>query len=117
MFALSEQMHYYLCHRTIRMSNGINGLYTIIKNELHRSPVSGDVFVFFSRNHQAVKLLKWDGDGFILYHKRLERGTFEVPEYKPEEDRFEMPWRTFNLIMSGVSIKSARFRRRFRIEA
>ncbi len=41
--------------------------------------MTGDVFVFFSRNRQSVKLLRWDTDGFLLYQKRLEKGSFEQP--------------------------------------
>lgn len=43
------------------------------------SPVSGDIFLFFGKNRQSVKILRWDGDGFLLYYKRLEGGSFELP--------------------------------------
>ncbi len=43
-------------------------------------PLGGAVFIFFSKNRQQVKMLKWDGDGFLAVpEKRLERGTFELP--------------------------------------
>ena len=43
------------------------------------SPLTGSVFIFYGKNHQSVKLLRWDTDGFVLYQKRLEKGTFEIP--------------------------------------
>ena len=45
------------------------------------SPVSGDIFLFFGKNRQSVKILRWDGDGFLLYYKRLEGGSFELPTF------------------------------------
>lgn len=76
--------------------------------------MTGDVFVFFSRNRQSVKLLRWDTDGFLLYQKRLEKGSFEQPRLNPSTGYHELSWETFSLIMSGVSLESVRFRKRYR---
>lgn len=45
------------------------------------SLVSGDAFIFFGKRRDGVKILRWDGDGFLLYYKRLEGGTFELPTF------------------------------------
>ena len=78
------------------------------------SPMTGDVFVFFSKNRQSVKLLRWDTDGFLLYQKRLEKGSFEQPRLNPSTGYYELSWETFSLIMSGISLESVRFRKRYR---
>ncbi|MFQ8821635.1 MAG: IS66 family insertion sequence element accessory protein TnpB [Segatella copri] len=57
-------------------------LYQIVRTEMELPPLGGAVFIFFSKNRQQVKMLKWDGDGFLLYQKRLERGTFELPFFR-----------------------------------
>ena len=80
MFGLNENTQYYVCQRYVRMNMGINGLYQIVRTEMELPPLGGAVFIFFSKNRQQVKMLKWDGDGFLLYQKRLERGTFELPK-------------------------------------
>ena len=69
-------------------------------------PLSGSAFVFFSKNRQSVKILRWDGDGFLLYHKRLERGTFETPRFDAASGAYRLPWKTFSLIMEGISCVS-----------
>ena len=81
----------------------------------HQPLLGGDVFIFFGKNRQMVKLLCWDGDGFLLYQKRLERGTFELPRFRPGQKAAEMPYRTLSAIMRGVSLKSVRYRNRLRI--
>lgn len=71
MFSLTPSSRYYLYQRHVNMGNGINGLYNLVRSGMPGlSPVSGDVFVFFGKNRQSVKLLKWDGDGFLLYYRR-----------------------------------------------
>ena len=97
------------------MNMGINGLSKIVSNELKQPVLSGDVFIFFGKRRQMVKLLCWDGDGFLLYQKRLEKGTFELPLFKSGQKAAEMPYRTLSAIMRGVSLKSVRYRSRLRI--
>ncbi len=58
------------------MRNGFDGLAGIVRNCLEKDPVSGDVFIFINKNRSSIKLLYWDGDGFALFHKRLERGRY-----------------------------------------
>jgi transposase len=98
------------------MNMGINGLSKIVSNELNRPLLNGDVFIFFGKNRQIVKLLCWDGDGFLLYQKRLEKGTFELPRFRPDQKAAEMPYRTLSAIMRGVSLRSVRYRKRLRID-
>ena len=115
MFGLEDSRRYYVCQRYVRMNMGINGLSKIVSNELKQPLLGGDVFIFFGKSRQMVKLLCWDGDGFLLYQKRLERGTFELPRFKPGQKAAEMPYRTLSAIMRGVSLKSVRYRNRLRI--
>ena len=98
----------------VNMSKGIDSLFSMVTSESPFSPMDGDIFVFFSRNRRIVKILKWDVDGFLLYQKRLERGTFEIPEWNEDRGYYELPWDTFSFIMSGISLGSVRFRKRYR---
>ena len=115
MFGLEESRRYYVCQRYVRMNLGINGLSKLVSQELKRPLLNGDVFIFFGKRRQMVKLLCWDGDGFLLYQKRLEKGTFELPMFKAGQKALEMPYRTLSAIMRGVSLKSVRYRSRLRI--
>jgi len=114
MFSLEANHRYFMCQHPVNMRKGIDSLFNLIQSESPLSPMSGDVFVFFSKNRQSVKLLRWDTDGFLLYQKRLERGSFEMPRINPATGYYELPWETFSFIMSGVSLESVRFRKRYR---
>ena len=115
MFGLADGMEFYVCQRYVRMNLGINGLFSLVRSEMELPPLGGAVFIFFSKNRQQVKMLRWDRDGFVLYHKRLERGTFELPMFKPGQKHAQMPYRMLSAIMSGISLKSLKYRRRLDI--
>ena len=114
MFALTSSMSYYLSPCVVDMRKGIYSLYQIVKLELKRDPLSGEVFVFLGKNRRCIKVLYWESDGFLLYHKKLERGTYEVPQNHSDKGDYGIEWRTFVLMMEGVSIRSAKFRKRFK---
>jgi transposase len=93
------------------MRKGIDSLSGLIRNELGKDPLSGELFVFFSRCRSRLKILLWDSDGFALYHKRLEQGTFEMPE--GSLDHQSITAEQLNFILAGVSLKNVKFRPRY----
>ena len=113
MFALTKSMSYYLCPGSVDMRKGIYSLYQIVKSELKRNPLSGEVFIFLGKNRRCIKILHWEKDGFLLYHKKLEKGTYEAPRNHSFNGEYSVEWRTFVLMMEGVGMASARFRKRF----
>lgn len=115
MFSLNESLVYYLYPRYISMNKGFECLYELIRSEMGVNPLNGDAFLFFSKKRDMVKILRWESDGFILYHKRLEIGSFELPRFKPSQGLYKLEWETFFMIMRGIPLRAAHLRKRLRI--
>src|SRR5690625_1700838 len=79
MFCLNSSHRYHLYRGVCDMRKSFNGLSELVRNELNRDPASGEVFVFLNRRRTLMKLLHWEAGGFVLYYKRLEKGTFTPP--------------------------------------
>ena len=69
----------HLAHGCTAMRKGIDGLTMLVQHLLRQDPFSGHLFVFRGRKARFVKIVFWDGTGFCLFTKRLERGLFPWP--------------------------------------
>lgn len=110
MIAFSPGHRYWLYHEPTDMRKSFDGLSGLVTSQLQRDPLSGEVFVFVNRRRTHVKLLVWDRTGFVLYYKRLEEGTFELP---PPGDR--LTWSQLILMLEGIAVRSVRYRKRYRL--
>jgi transposase len=79
MLQVNNSTRYLLYHGWVDMRKSFDGLCGIVTNELEMPMELNDVFVFLNKPQTHIKLLQWEGDGFALYYKRLEEGSFELP--------------------------------------
>ena len=93
------------------MRKGIDSLCGLVRNELGKDPMSGELFIFFCRSRRRIKILLWDEDGYAMYQKRLERGTFEMPEGDAMHQSITAEQLTF--LLSGVNLKKLSYRPRY----
>ena len=98
------------------MRKSFDGLSGMVRNELQKDPLSGEVFIFINKRRNQVKILLWEGDGFSLYYKRLEKGTYELPSWKGQTPSVELRSDELMLILQGISLKSVRRRKRFHFD-
>ena len=61
-----------------------------------------------------MKMLVWEQGGFMLYYKRLEQGTFELPKCSSEQDAQELLWETLILMMSGIKLVQTNRKKRYK---
>lgn len=113
MLALSPACRYYFYRGITDFRCGFDALGGIVRSELGRDPTLGDIFIFLNRKRSQIKLLHFEGDGFALYHKRLETGTYELPEAKNGEKQLVMSSEELMLILGGINLKSVKRRLRF----
>lgn len=109
MLGLNPRYRYFLYQKPADMRSGIDSLSGIVRNELGKNPLSGDIFIFLNKKASHLKLLMWDRDGFALYYKRLEKGSYE----KIISETSEITYQQIILILQGIKLESVKERPRF----
>src|SRR5438270_5177187 len=98
------------------MRKGFDSLSGMVSQHMKLNALNGSVFIFVNKRRNQLKLLLWEGDGFSLYHKRLERGTYELPAATATGDRtgsLHLTAQQLQLIVQGISLKSVKHRKRY----
>ena len=90
---------------------GMDGLAAVVTTHLGRDPLGGDLFVFRNRRGDRLKILAWQGDGFALYLRRLERGTFAF--LSGDTADLSITTTELAMILSGIELPGARRRTRY----
>lgn len=113
MLSFNASQRYYLSVGGVDMRKSYNGLSGVVRQGLGRDPMSGEVFIFMNRRRMIMKLLVWDRSGWVIWSKRLEVGTFELPR-RPDGDKgLALRWEELVLILEGVRLRSVRKRKRY----
>lgn len=113
MIGFTTAQRYYLSRQAADMRKSYDGLSGLVRQGLGRDPLSGEVFIFLNRRRTMIKILVWDRSGFVLWGKRLERGTFELPRRGEQGASIVLSWEELVLILEGVSLRSVRRRKRY----
>jgi transposase len=116
MLHLSHSCRYFYYKGMADMRKGAYSLSGLVRSEMNRDVLSGDVFIFISKRANKIKLLQWDGDGFALYEKRLERGSFERPAAS-SDDHGIVTAQQLQYILQGVVLKSVQYKKRYSLPA
>lgn len=118
MLSLSLPGRVLLCTLPTDMRRSFDTLAGMIEQHLGQDPLSGDLFVFRNKRGDRLKLLYWDSDGWAIWYKRLEEGTFVFPPasaQRPPVGVHGLKIRPAELAMllDGVDLASVQRRRRY----
>jgi transposase len=101
MIGSTRQLRVFAYAAPADMRKGFDGLSALVQQALGRDPLSGDVYLFVSRNRQRAKALLWDGTGLCVYAKRLEQGRFAAPWEHESEGPVQMTMSELALFLEG----------------
>jgi transposase len=104
----------YLCTTLTDMRKGFDTLAVLVRDELGYDPLSGHLFMFVGRRRDRLKILYWDRDGYALWYKRLEKGTFRMPVSKDGATHVELKASELAMLLEGIDLRSIKRRKRFR---
>lgn len=103
MLNINPSTRVFVCSKPIDMRYAFDALSGLVKSHFEMNPLSSHIFVFFSRRRDRMKLLFWDSDGFVLYYKRLERGTYSWVLDLDLDAGGEIQASDFALILAGIN--------------
>jgi len=103
MLVVEGKRVYLACGHT-DMRKSINGLAAIVQGCFKLDPFDDALFVFCNKNRNRLKILEWDGDGFWLYFKRLEKGRFRWPA-AGEEATMILTGAELSILLGGARVE------------
>jgi transposase len=104
----------FLCTTPTDMHYSFDRLMGRVREVFDQDPLSGHLFLFLNRTRDHLKILFWDQDGFCIWYKRLERGTFPIVKPFDTNEGVELDYAQLVQLLGGLDLRTGRRRRRHR---
>lgn len=117
MFNISASTRIFVCAKPIDMRKSFDGLFGMVRANFEEDPFSGSLFLFRSKRGNFIKILWWDIDGFAIFAKKLEIGTFRFPSVRFVDGRYEpiqIERSDLMLLLEGIDTDSVKRLKRYR---
>jgi transposase len=116
-FNLSPSVRIFVCTKPVDLRRSFDGLFSLVESMIRQDPYSGSLFLFRGRRGDFIKILWWDLDGWAIFAKRLEIGTFRFPDVRfvdGEYEPVEMERGDLLLLLEGIDLGSTERLKRYR---
>ena len=114
MLSLPPGIQVFMAVGAVDMRKSFNGLSAAVETVFERNVLDGHLFLFLNRKRDRIKILFWDVDGFCIWYKRLEVGSFQMPVATQGDQSIELNCRQLNQVLNGLDLRNGRRRRRYR---
>lgn len=108
----SSGVRLWLYRQPTDMRKSFDGLAALVRHTLEEDPLSGALFTFLNRRRTLMKVLYFEGDGYCVWSKRLERGQFQVRWEEPE--KVALDYSAWRFIVEGIDLSSMRRLKRYK---
>ena len=109
----STSTRIWLCLAATDMRCGFDRLAELARVVTGQDSMSGHLFLFRGRGGDRLKILYWDRDGYALWYKRLEEGTFKLPRIEPEQTSVELRASELAMMLDGIDLRSIKRSKRY----
>ena len=103
MFSLTSSMRYYLHSYPTDMRRSFYTLSGMVTNQMGRNVQDGDVYIFMNRTCTSMKILHMECGGLVIYHMKLESGSFKLPVFDENTHTFQTSWQELMMMVRGIS--------------
>lgn len=112
----STSTRIWLASEPADMRCGFDRLAELARSVTGQEPLSGHLFLFRGRGGDRLKILYWDRDGYALWYKRLEEGTFKLPRIEAGAASVELRASELAMLLDGIDLRSIKRGKRYRRE-
>lgn len=109
----SSTTRIWLATQPADMRCGFDRLAELASSITGDDPLSGHLFLFRARSGDRIKILYWDRDGYALWYKRLEEGTFKLPRVEPSQRSVQLRASELAMMLDGIDLRSVRRVKRY----
>ena len=110
-----SDLRIFVCQAPTNMSYSFDSLMGRAQATFNEDPTSGHLFLFFNRRRDKLKILFWDHDGFCIWYKRLEVGTFQMLTTTSDQEGIEIEYWQLIQLLDGLDWKTGRRRKRYHL--
>jgi len=103
--SLSLDANFYLYRKPVKMSRSFDGLAALIRTELDKDIVHGDVFIFLNRQRTTIKVFVYEKKGFSIFYRRLDDGSFQLPAIVGDNVSYRMTAEQMMYMLSGMTLE------------
>jgi len=103
----------FFCTTPTNMNYSFDSLMGRAQEIFDQDPCSGHLFLFLNRSRDRMKILFWDRDGFCIFYKRLERGTFQLLTTNNNDEGIELDYKQLVRLLGGLDLRTGRRRKRY----
>jgi transposase len=111
MLSFPSAVKIYLYKQPADMRRSFDSLAMMVQCVIKQDPLSGHVFIFRNKRGNCLKLLYWDRDGYAIWYKRLEKGTFNVPVDITED--YCLEHHQLSMMLEGIEFTGIKRKKRF----
>jgi len=113
MIILPASVRILLCLEPTDMRRSFDGLSMMTETILKQNPLSGHLFVFRNKRKDRIKILYWNHDGFAIWYKRLEEGTYQFPKTASDNISLEIEARDLFVMLDGIDLSKVKRLKRY----
>jgi len=105
LLAICDTVNYYLYRKPVRMSRSFDGLAALIRTELDKDIINGDIFIFLNRHRTMIKVFVYEQKGFSIFYRRLDEGSFQLPAIVGDAVSYRMTAEQIMYMLSGMTLE------------
>lgn len=118
MLSLPPSVRLFVATQPVDGRKGPDSLMALVRDVLRHDPLSGHLFIFFSKRCDRIRIVYWDRNGYAMWTKRLEKGRFR-PTFSSDRrlSSLAIEAAELALIVEGIELAGSRRRPRWQPSA